>query len=62
MMGMMGAGNPSEMEDMEMPQFEGQGWNPAMGGTPAVMAQPPGMALREGVQGRSFTGEENMEM
>lgn len=37
---------------------QGQGYNPAMGGTPAVMAQPPDQALREMVRQQTFGGEE----
>lgn len=35
----------------------GQGFNPEMGGTPPIQANPPENQLREQVQGRSFTGE-----
>lgn len=54
--GMPPGAMPMMPEDEGAFEMEGQGWNPAMGGTPAVMAGGPEM-LRENVAGQTFTGE-----
>jgi hypothetical protein len=45
-------------EGMPPEPGQGQGYNPAMGGTPAVMSMPPDQALREMVRQQTFGGEE----
>jgi hypothetical protein len=47
------------MGGMPMPETgQGQGYNPAMGGTPAVLSMPPDQALREMVRGQTYGGQE----